>query len=103
MTTTTIAIADVLDERVRQKEVEGWTPEHDNQRRDGELIKAAICYAANTLDPVPLHRQPAEIWPWEAESFKPKNVRRDLVRAASLLVAAIEQHDRATAREAVRT
>ena len=35
-------------------------------------------------------------WPWHRQWWKPKNARRDLVRAAALIVAEIERLDRAT-------
>ena len=37
-----------------------------------------------------------DLWPWAASWWKPKNRRRDLVRAAALIVAEIERIDRAT-------
>lgn len=36
-------------ERQRQIEVEGWTAEHDNAHPNGELAKAAACYANPSL------------------------------------------------------
>lgn len=89
---------DVLAERVRQVEEEGWTPEHDDGHADGEIAKAAACYAEfaampetgrTTFSGVPL------AWPWDWKWWKPKTRRRDLVRAAALIVAEIERGDRA--------
>lgn len=84
------AARDVLTERCRQVEVEGWTPEHDDQYTRMELPRAACCYAlVNTL-PVPTK------WPWAAEWWKPsEDHRRNLVKAAALLIAEIERLDRA--------
>jgi hypothetical protein len=39
------AIIAFADERRRQIEREGWTPEHDDEHADGELSGAAACYA----------------------------------------------------------
>lgn len=39
------AITDVLAERQRQKDVEGWTEEHDDQHKNHDLAHAAACYA----------------------------------------------------------
>jgi hypothetical protein len=39
------AIIAFADERRRQIEKEGWTPEHDDDHVDGELSGAAACYA----------------------------------------------------------
>lgn len=92
----TWAAADVLIERGRQQAVKGWTPEHDDEHGDGSMAKAAACYA--------LHTEPAgnagdylRFWPWDAEWWKPKDRRRNLVKAAALLLAEIERLDRADA------
>jgi len=36
---------DVMAERERQKTVEGWAPEHDDEHDDGSLVLAAVSYA----------------------------------------------------------
>lgn len=89
----TDAARDVLAERRRQVEREGWTPAHDDQYRDHELSCAAGCYAMHTLaypagDPPPA-------WPWAADWWKPTTHRRNLVKAGALIQAAIERLDRA--------
>lgn len=92
----TDAARDVLCERRRQVEQEGWTPEHDEKHRDHELSCAAGCYAMHTLaypagDPPPA-------WPWAADWWKPTTHRRNLVKAGALILAEIEKIDRAAAR-----
>jgi len=85
-------IEEIVAERKRQIEVEGWTPEHDDDHAEGDLARAAACYAAGELlfiDVIPL-------WPWSAEWWKPKGRRHDLIRAAALIVAEIERLDRAS-------
>lgn len=47
----TKAAADVLAERRRQIETEGWTPEHDDRHNAGEMALAASCYAQEGLTP----------------------------------------------------
>jgi hypothetical protein len=90
----TPAIRDVVAERERQKSVEGWTPEHDDAHPDGDLAQAAACYAA------PRFHSNTELkvgpigWPWSWEWWKPKDRRRDLVRAGALILAEIERLDR---------
>lgn len=85
-------IAEIAAERRRQVEAEGWTPEHDDAHTRGELAFAAVCYA----DPLYREREQAPLkWPWDARCWKPKDRRRDLIRAAALLVAEIERLDRA--------
>lgn len=37
----------ILEERKRQIEQEGWSPEHDDRHTRGELAVAAACYMLN--------------------------------------------------------
>jgi hypothetical protein len=85
--------SDVLVERRRQVEAEGWTPEHDDQHADCSLAIAAGCYALHA-DAYPNDGEPPPSWPWDSRWWKPREYRRDLVRAAALLVAEIERLDR---------
>src|SRR5690554_814282 len=100
-------ISEIAAERKRQIEVEGWTPEHDDEHSRGELLDAALCYAQRRSDSrmfgyeVEKYPAPAR-WPWSREWWKPKDERRDLIRAAALIVAEIERLDRAAAREQAR-
>lgn len=89
----TLALADVVAERVRQQTVEGWTPEHDDQHSNGELARAAACYALFGSGLPWQHSR--HFWPWAAEWWKPSGSRRDLVKAGALILAAIERLDRA--------
>jgi hypothetical protein len=92
------AAQDVLDERARQVTGEGWTHEHDDGHRDGELAAAAACYAASAHDDFPW--DPPTDWPWSGQWWKPsdeRSPRRDLVKAAALILAEIERLDRAEA------
>jgi len=97
----TAAAQDVLAERRRQMEVEGWTPAHDDAHRQGELARAAATYAlASTNYPEPpsvINKYVREHWPWALRWWKPKGRRRDLVRAGALILAEIERLDRKVA------
>lgn len=86
------ALAEILRERQRQIEVEGWTPAHDDEHEDGALTQAAACYALAAAG----HKGSivTQFWPWQAAWWKPYSKRRDLVRAAALIVAEIERMDR---------
>jgi hypothetical protein len=110
---------DVLIERRRQVEEEGYSPEHDDGHINGELALAAIAYAS----PLPVYVRTELIgetiiefrdpWPWAFDGDKrrddPRDIRgaaRDqwvawrrqlLVQAAALLIAEIERLDRAEA------
>jgi len=96
---------DVIEERERQVSVEGWTPEHDDQHRDGAMARAAAAYClgqceltGRVQDGKRFLMWRSTIWPWSAEWWKPKDRRRDLVRAGALILAEIERLDRAAAR-----
>lgn len=89
--TQTDAARDVLAERERQKAVEGWTQEHDDAHEDGDLARAAACYALSAARYDTIHR--SNIWPWSREWWKPSSPRRDLVKAAALILAEIERID----------
>lgn len=91
----TQAVADVLAERERQVVREQYTPEHDDNHEVGELATAAACYAANAGGHVWIGGWPGEVWPWSREWWKPTTPRRDLVKAAALIIAEIERLDRA--------
>lgn len=100
------AAHDVIAERSRQITAEGWTPEHDDEHEDMSLAQAAACYASSTKMGSELRRDefaPLEsevpvpvFWPisWSVNWWKPKDYRRDLVRAAAMLIAEIERIDR---------
>ena len=93
----TKAATDVLAERKRQIEVEGWTAEHDDKHADGEIALAASAYAYATAgfdDRSRPYLQPGW-WPWATTWFKPTSRRRDLVKAGALILAEIERLDRA--------
>lgn len=102
------AIDDIANERRRQLEVEGWSDKRDDREHaNGSLADAAACYAATRpifkadqlagtgYVPYASYRP---LWPWADEWWKPKDRRRDLVRAAALIVAEIERIDRVDAR-----
>ena len=110
------AIYDVLRERLEQVSREGFTMEHDDQHENFELTEAAVCYANHAASqgwkferapdeyrshwPFPRDREVFGhgdvTWPkyWSWEWWKPKDPRRDLVRAAALIIAEIERIDR---------
>lgn len=88
----------IAAERARQVSGERWLPEHDDtHHRDGELAKAAACYA---LPPRLLARQgvfPA-FWPWEHKDWKPTpdDRIRELTKAGALIAAEIDRLLRAS-------
>ncbi len=106
----TKAAHDVIDERLRQRDVEGWTPEHDDDHNQGQLGRAALSYvaaasittaltAANYAAGPPLDGMGHAIsWPWDPRWWKPGSSRRMLVKAAALILAEIERLDRLEAK-----
>lgn len=97
-----LAAQDVLTERRRQIEAEGWTPEHDDEHVNDEIAALACFYAmppgarewdgpdtyASTLGDAMLPDG------WHA---KTGDRRRELVKAGALILAEIERLDRAEA------
>ena len=93
----THAARDVLAERQRQIEVEGWTPENDDAYQSGDIADAAACYAM-TSPRMRGDRSAPFDWPWVGRWWKPTDRRRNLVKAGALILAEIERLDRAARR-----
>lgn len=106
----TNASDEVLAERQRQITNEGYTSAHDDDHEPDELVRAGIAYALTslahpdkdgTVSVGMIHRgvrsnwleSANSIWPWD-QGPKPQTMRRDLVRAAALLLAALDRIDR---------
>lgn len=99
------AIEDVTAERQRQIDVEDFSHEHDDEHVKGEMAFAAACYAISGAVPEEERGKSNEllamvqfIWPktWGLTWWTPKNRRRDLVKAAALIIAEIERIDRSS-------
>lgn len=98
------ALADVVAERRRQVQIEGYDAQHDDAlHHTGELVAAAACYVNEVC-----HRRhtrqtrltfssdgPPSGWPFEDAGWKPKGDRQDLVRAVAFILAELERMDRA--------
>lgn len=106
---TSDILCEIESERIRQIEMERFTVAHDDDHNALELARAAGAYVQHYFerqwlitdavtpeaglrtyrgDPAP------DCWPWDEEYWKPKNPRRDLIRAIALLVAEVERMDR---------
>ncbi len=92
----------IADERSRQVSQEGWTPEHDDEHDECEIVEAAVCYALNgrefvlqgTVCPNP------GAWPWDMKWWKPSyDPIRNLVKAGALIAAEIDRLNRLTHKE----
>ena len=114
------AIDLIRNERERQINTEGWTPEHDDEHENGELAYAAACYAApeeiylhrdaeisffinsgDRGDREPLPERHISAWPWDEEWDKrDKHDRlRQLVIAGALIAAEIDRRLRLAAQQ----
>jgi hypothetical protein len=94
------ALAEIAAERLRQMQAEGWSAEHDDEHIDGELAQAAASYALAAAGSNAERQRWSRgyaptFWPFTLKWWKPKDRRRDLIRAAALIVAEIERLDRA--------
>lgn len=91
------AAKDVLAERRRHVEVEGWDAPHDDQHSDGSMAAAAGCYALEACGMAWKSdaTKPPYVWPWHPIWWKPRDRRRNLVRAGALILAELERLDRA--------
>lgn len=87
-TQTYHAMEEIAEERERQISEEGITARHDDEHVDGSLALAAAAYAIHFRHAAGL------LWPWERESWKPGTRRRNLVKAAALIVAELERLER---------
>ncbi|MBN8987445.1 MAG: hypothetical protein J0H42_04315 [Rhizobiales bacterium] len=81
----------VIAERFRQVEVEGFDVAHDDRNPRGQMATAGACFA---LEAGMMSAAPPAPWPWTDDWWKPAGFRRDLVRAAALIIAEGEKFDR---------
>ncbi len=84
----------VVAERFRQIEGEGWSTTHDDAHHAGELARAGGCYADRAGLPGQSLSDVPSSWPWSRDWWKPAGFRRDLVKAAALIVAEGDKFDR---------
>ena len=83
----------IAEERQRQIDVEGWTPEHDELANNAEqLAQAAALYA------IPYEYRVYEydvrnLWPWDMRWYKPSpdNRIRELAKSGALIAAEIDR------------
>ena len=94
---TNFALSIIGEERDRQVNRLGWTPEHDDEHTNGELVRAAACYALPPASYVRSgHIGKPSLWPWDMAWWKPTPEDRitELVKAGALIVAELERLDR---------
>jgi len=86
----------VLREHQRQRLVKGYSVEGDGRYLDGELVRAALCYALQALG-VPSSVTPTQ-WPWPGYPMKQDTPLRALEKAAALLIS---EHERRSSMEQI--
>lgn len=94
------AMQDVAVERSRQQLVEGYDASHDDMATRHQLALAAMGYiqaSASAQRDIASQLPPPRYWPWDQKYWKPTTPRRNLVKAAALIIAEIERLDRAAA------
>ena len=78
----------IKEERRRQIEEEGFTPEHDDKYLDHQLRFAAQCYTNAANDETTSH---FGLWPWDEQSWKPTTKLANLIKAGALWQAEIDR------------
>lgn len=76
-------IHEIADERIHQQQDKGWTSEHDDTLTEGQLADAAVAYITGNK----------KLYP-RGWMYKQSTKRRQLIKAAALIVAEIERLDR---------
>ena len=94
----TQAARDVLAERARQVDAEGFNHARDDEYVGRQLAGAAASYLI--LAAGGREEDARAVWPWRKEWLKPSDQRRYLEKACALALAEMERLDRATARAA---
>jgi hypothetical protein len=99
------AIDLVVSERIRQFEVEGYTPAHDDEhRKGGQLSAAGACYALHASRMALVHSRTGSlerpsavhpVWPFRPLAWKPASMRRTQVKATALNLAELARQIRA--------
>ena len=89
---------EILEERSKQIEKKGFSDSHDSKWSNGELARAASVYAMpheyREYVDTGFKLRPYE-WPWSDDDYKPtpENRKKELIKAAALIVAEIERLD----------
>lgn len=91
----TDAAESVLAERTRQVSAEGYSPEHDDEHTDGEMVQAAADLCVHGTDFRVVDPDGDEMLGWGLAEAHRSDRRRQLVIAGALVLAEIERIDRA--------
>lgn len=96
----------IKEERLRQVSEEGWVAEHDDELGSCTLAVAGACYALGVAGGYSSYheiwlsiytKQALELWPFDAEWWKPtEDPIRQLTKAGALIAAEIDRFQRNT-------
>lgn len=100
------ALTLMLNERLRQVEVEQWAPSFDDtERQHGQLAAAAASYALSVRQKAVLHVQtgaldvrpsaPHPSWPFPITTWRPASMRRMAQKSGALIWAELAREIRA--------
>lgn len=88
----------IAQERQRQVNEEGYTPEVDDRHTEGEMADAASFYsltdsAIDHFDTFWGNDQHLSLWPWDLDWLKPtpEDRKKQLVKAGALIAAEIDR------------
>jgi hypothetical protein len=90
----------IAEERARQISKEGWDAGHDDEHDEGELARAAACYALPYSIREWAGRMAgtyrSNLWPWDSKWWKPcpDDRIRELTKAGALIAAEIDRLNR---------
>jgi hypothetical protein len=99
------AVELILQERIRQVDGEGWTPEHDDRERgEGQMAAAGASYALAVHQKAVVHARTGSLdvkpsaaharWPFSPLAWKPAGMRRMTVKGAALILAELARQVR---------
>ena len=82
----------IAEERLRQIEKEGWTPEHDLTHKEQELAIGASLYALpNGQREITVRSRWPLMWDYEWWKPSPENRIKELQKAGALIAAEIDR------------
>lgn len=87
----------VQEERTRQIETEGWSPEYDSMvNTDEQLATAAACYACPENLRGDFIYGLLSFWPFDTRWWKPSPLdrKKEIIKAAALLYAEYDRLDK---------
>lgn len=97
-----VGVLEIAKERRRQIDNKGFNEERDDQYKDNELVKAAVCYASygNLNDNQTADEILAYEWPWDDDWWKPTDRKHNLIKAGALIAAEIDRLSRLESEDA---